>query len=155
MNEVTLPAWRLTVTLLVATALLSIVPRSLNAQAADVTAEAQTALTVVFEALRSGDPNKVMPLLAPEFQVVRSDGAAYNKEQYLKRSIPKIVGRFSFDDLVVTRNAEIVVTRMRLNIQERVDGKQAKSGAPQLIVFRITPQGWQVVAAANFAELTE
>jgi hypothetical protein len=34
-----------------------------------------------------------------------------------------------------------------------VDGRQAESGAPQLIVFRLTPQGWQVVAAANFARL--
>jgi hypothetical protein len=155
MNEVILRVRKLTIALWLAIAVLSVGPRSLIAQQADVTAEAQKALTAVFEALRSGDQNKVGPLLAPEFQIVRSNGAAYDKEQYLAQSIPKIEGQISFDDLVVTRNAEIVVTRMRLKIRERLDGKRAESGAPQLIVFRVTPRGWQVVAAANFAKLTE
>jgi Domain of unknown function (DUF4440) len=155
MNEVIVRVRKLTVALLLAIAFLSVGSRSLIAQQADVTAEAQKALSAVFDALSSGDPNKVRPLLAAEFQVVRSNGAAYDKEQYLAQSIPKIEGRISFDDLVVTRNADIVVTRMRLKIRERIDGKLAESGAPQLIVFRVTPRGWQVVAAANFAKLTE
>jgi hypothetical protein len=82
-----------------------------------------------------------------------ANGAAYDKEQYLAHSIPKIEGEIAFDDLVVTRNADIVVTRMRLKIREHLDGKRAESGAPQLIVFRVTPHGWQVVASANFAKL--
>jgi Domain of unknown function (DUF4440) len=154
MNEVILPVRKLTIALLL-TILLSIFPKSLIAQETGLTTEAQKALSILFDALRSGDPNKVRPLLAPEFQVVRSNGAAYDKEQYLTQSIPKIEGQLSFDNLVVTRNADIVVTRMRLKIQERLDGKRAESGAPQLIVFRVTPQGWQVVAAANFAKLTD
>jgi hypothetical protein len=139
--------------ILLAMALLGMWPQVPAAQEADLTADARRNLSLLFEALRSGDPNKVGPFLAPEFQVVRSNGAAYDKEQYLTHSIPKIEGQVSFDDLVVTRNADIVVTRMRLKIQERLDGKQAESGAPQLIVFRVTPHGWQVVAAANFAKL--
>jgi len=138
---------------LLAAALLGIWPQIAAAQTADLTADARRNLSILFEALRSGDPNQVRPFLAPEFQVVRSNGAAYDKEQYLAHSIPKIEGQISFDDLVATRNADIVVTRMKLKIQERLDGRQAESGAPQLIVFRVTPSGWKVVAAANFAKL--
>jgi len=141
--------------LLLSAALFSVWPHTSSAQGSALTAEARKALTVLFEALRSGDPNKVRPLIAPEFQVVRSDGAAYDKEQYLRQSIPKIEGQLAFDELIVTRNADIVVTRMKLKVQERLDGKRAESGAPQLIVFRVTPQGWQVVAAANFAKLLD
>lgn len=146
---------KLLTALLVTVALLSVWPYSSNAQGPDLTAEARRALTVLFDALRSDDPNKVGPLLAPEFQVVRSDGAGYDREQYLRLSIPKIEGQPSFDDLVVTRNGDIVVTRMKLNIAERINGKRAESGSPQLIVFRLTPEGWRVVAAANFAKLLD
>jgi hypothetical protein len=89
----------------------------------------------------------------PRVSAAQDADAAYDKEQYLKHSIPRIEGPISFDDLVATRNGDIVVTRMRLKIRERLDGRQAESGAPQLIVFRVTPQGWQVVASANFAKL--
>lgn len=155
MNKAIFLSQKLLPALLVAVALLSIWLSSSNAQGSDLTVEARKALTVLFDALRSGDPNKVSPLLAPEFQVVRSDGAGYDKEQYIKLSIPKIEGQPSFDDLFVTRNGDIVVTRMKLNITERLDGKRAESGAPQLIVFRVTLEGWRVVAAANFAKLLD
>ena len=154
-DNVIWPAQKLAYAVFLVTALLSIWPHPLNAQERAPVAEARKALSVLFDALRSGDPNKVRPLLAPEFQVVRSNGASYDKEQCLAQSIPKIDGQPSFDDLVVTRNADIVVTRMRLKIQERLDGKRAESGAPQLIVFRVTSQGWQVIAAANFAKLLD
>ena len=111
------------------------------------------ALIALFDALQSGDAGRVEPLLAPEFQVVRSDGRGYEKQQYLRQSIPKILRPPTFEDLIVTRNSDIVVTRMKLHIDEEIDGKGVESGAPQLIVFRITQQGWQVVAAANFARL--
>ena len=124
-----------------------------KAQEPDLTRQARQALTTLFDALRSGDINQVDPLLAPEFQVVRSDGGAYDKRQYMKYSIPKIQKPPTFHDLVVTRNSEIVVARMRLQIEEQIDGKLAESGAPQLIVFRVTRRGWEVVAAANFARL--
>ena len=153
-NNAIFPVQKFAHALLLATA-LGIWPHSLNAQEPELTSEAHKALSILFDALRSGEPNKVRPLLAPEFQVVRSNGAAYDKEQYLTQSIPQIEGQPLFDDLVVTRNADIVVARMKLKIQERLDGKRAESGAPQLIVFRVTSQGWQVIAAANFAKLLD
>ena len=123
------------------------------AQKSDLEAEARQALSKLFDALASGDPEKVRPFLAPEFQLVRASGAAYDREQYLAGGIPKISSKPIFDNLFVTRNGDIVVTRMRMRIEETLDGKKAESDAPQLIVFRVTPDGWQVVASGNFAKL--
>lgn len=125
--------------------------------AADDTAalggEAQKTLQAVFAALMTGDPEKVRPFLAPEYQVQRSDGKGYDKESYLALSIPKIAAMPTFRDLAITRNGDIVVVRLMIEIEETINGKVADRVSPQLMVFRITPEGWQVVAAANFARL--
>jgi hypothetical protein len=120
---------------------------------ATLEAEAQKALTTVFAALMTGDPEKVRPLLAPEYQVQRSDGKGYDKAAYLALSIPKIAAMPTFRDLAITRNGEIVVVRLMLEIEETIEGKVADRVSPQLMVFRISPDGWQVAAAANFARL--
>ena len=135
--------------------LFCLTPQSVTAEEFNLEAEARRALTDVFDALTAGDPERVRPLLAPEFQIVRSDGAVYDKEQYLARSIPHIASKPVFNDLVVTRNRDIVVTSMRLQIEEFLDGRKAESNAPQLIIFRVTPDGWQVVAAGNFAKIED
>ena len=44
-------------------------------------------------------------------------------------------------------------SRMRLEVDEIIDGKKAENNAPQLIVFRVSGNVWQVIAAANFARL--
>jgi hypothetical protein len=124
-----------------------------RASDADLVAEVHGKLVEVFDALATGDPAKVAPLLAPEFQVLRSDGGGYGKEDYLARSIPNIRNMPVFRDLVVTRNEDIVVVRLILEIDEVIDGKQGSARSPQLMVFRVGPEGWQVVAAANFSRL--
>ena len=121
--------------------------------AAALEADALRALEAVFAALMTGDPEQVRPFLAPEYQVQRSDGVGYAREAYLARSIPKIEQMPTFRDLAGTRNGDIVVVRLMLEIDETINGKVAARVSPQLMVFRITPGGWQVVAAANFARL--
>jgi ketosteroid isomerase-like protein len=129
------------------------VPPVTPSAAADLEAEARQALEQVFEALASGDAARVRPYLAPEFQILRSDGAGYHKEAYLAQSIPKIESEPVFSNIVATRNGDIVVVRMQIEIEEHIDGKKAESVFPHMIVFRVTPDRWQVVAAANFAKL--
>jgi hypothetical protein len=114
--------------------------------------EAQQQLKKLFVALGSGNPSQVEPLLAPEFQLVRADGSSYNKSEYLKRSIPKILTIPEFTDLIATRNKDTVVVRLRLVVRELINGKEVQSGSPQLFVFRTYPDGWKVVASANFAQ---
>ena len=116
-------------------------------------AEAQKTLQTIFAALMTGDPEKVRPFLAPEYQVQRSDGKGYDKVAYLALSIPKIAAMPTFRDLAITRNGDIVVVRLMIEIEETINGKVAERVSPQIMVFRITPDGWQVVAAANFARL--
>lgn len=116
------------------------------------TSEAQQHLRQLFDALASGDPKRVGPMLAPEFQLVRADGSAYNKDEYLRRSIPKILTTPEFADLVVTRHGASVVVRLKLIVREYLNGREAQSGSAQLFVFRIQPDGWKVVASANFAQ---
>jgi Domain of unknown function (DUF4440) len=125
------------------------------AQDAGLEAEARQALTTVFDALMSGDRAKIDPLLAPEFQIVRSDGATYNKHDYLLKSLPHIDSVPVFSNVVATRNGDIVVVSLELQVEEYLDGKKAESRFPHLIVFRVTPTGWQVVASANFAKLKD
>lgn len=138
---------------IVAFAAASVLGGAIADDNAALEAEAQEALRSVFAALMTGDPEQVRPYLAPEYQVQRSDGKGYDKEQYLALSIPKIATMPTFRDLAITRNGDIVVVRLMLEIEETIEGKVAERVSPQLMVFRIMPGGWQVVAAANFARL--
>jgi len=123
------------------------------AEESQLVADARANLTRLFEALRSGSPEAVRPWLAPEFQVMRSDGVGYERESYLAKSIPRIAAAPRFEGLVATRNLDLVVVRVWLLVDETIDGRRARSGSPQLFVFRVGRVGWQVVAAANFAPL--
>lgn len=138
---------------IVAFAAASVLGGAIADDNAALEAEAQEALRSVFAALMTGDPEQVRPYLAPEYQVQRSDGNGYDKEQYLALSIPKIATMPTFRDLAITRNGDIVVVRLMLEIEETIEGNVAERVSPQLMVFRIMPGGWQVVAAANFARL--
>jgi hypothetical protein len=116
------------------------------------TEQARQQLKKLFFALASGNPKQVEPLLAPEFQLVRADGSSYNKSDYLKQSIPKILTIPEFTDLVATQHKDSVVVRLRLVVRELINGQEVQSGSPQLFVFRISSDGWKVVASANFAQ---
>jgi hypothetical protein len=125
-----------------------------SARARDELVDAtRTALTNLFRALATGDPDRIRPLLSPEFQVLRSNGVGYDRDAYIAGSIPHIMSEPKFNELFVTRNGSIVVCRMKLDINEIIDGKKVESNAAQLIVFKVSGAEWQVVAAANFARL--
>jgi Domain of unknown function (DUF4440) len=123
--------------------------------AADVDLEAATvkALDTVFGAIASGDASQIEPLLAPEFQVQRSDGVGYDKSAYVGLALPKIAIAPTYTDISVTRNDDIVVARFMLDVVETIRGRETERVSPQLMVFRVTPDGWQVVAAANFSAI--
>jgi hypothetical protein len=145
--------WLRTLAFILITALAAVTSGARGDDTAALEADARAALSAVFAALMTGDPEQVRPFLAPEYQVQRSDGKGYDKEAYLALSIPKIAAMPAFRDLAITRNGDIVVVRLMIEIEETINGKVAGRVSPQLMVFRITPDGWQVVAAANFARL--
>ncbi|MCX8520311.1 MAG: DUF4440 domain-containing protein [Rhodoferax sp.] len=116
-------------------------------------ARAQQELTALFKALGSGNTHTIAPHLAPEFQIVRSNGAVYDKAAYLERSIPVIHTTPQFRNLRVTGQGDIRVVSFNLEVQEQINGNTVENLAPQLIVFRDIGTRWVVVASANLAKL--
>lgn len=117
--------------------------------------QAQQALESLFKALASGDKQTIAPYLAPEFQIVRSNGAVYDKSAYLERSIPVIRTTPRFRNLRVTGQSDIRVVTFNLEVDEVIEGRTVENLAPQLIVFRVQADRWVVVATANLAKLSQ
>jgi hypothetical protein len=114
--------------------------------------EALKALDPWIDAIVSGDPATVEKVLAPEFQVLRSDGSGHEKSSYLK-AIPRQRVRPKISDIVATRSGDVMVVRYRLETDQTVQGRDVKGISPRLSVFRRTAGLWLISAHANFAAL--
>lgn len=128
---------------------------SSSAMAADnVTDTARTLVASFVEAVIAG-PDKVAPLLAPEYQIMRSNGVGYDRTQYINRGAATVRAQrdYSFDDVVVTAADNIMVVRYFLRIEETIDGKNITRRAPRLTVFRKIGADWKITAHANFAQV--
>jgi ketosteroid isomerase-like protein len=115
--------------------------------------EAKKAVESWVGAVASGDANAVRAVLAPEFQIVRSDGSAHGFEGYLAGGMAKIENVPGIADLVVTGYGDQMIVRYALTLEGSVDGKHMEDKAPRLTVFRRKNDAWLVVAHANFAKL--
>ena len=112
--------------------------------------EALKALDPWVDALFAGDPVKVEKVLAPEFQILRSDGSGHDKTSYLK-SLPQQRIRPQFSDIVATGTDDVMVLRYRIETDLTVEGKDVKGVSPRLSVFRREAGVWLICAHANFA----
>lgn len=115
-------------------------------------AAARAVLDPWAEALVSGDPARVAEFLAPEFQVLRSNGVGHSKADYLLQ-LPQKARRNVFSDIVATRAGEVMVLRYLSKAEETIEGKAVQGVAPRLSVFRREGGRWLMVAHANFAPL--
>lgn len=89
--------------------------------------------------------------LAPEFQIVRSNGISATKAEYLS-DLPD-VSSFQQSDFVVTRHGDSLVVRNSAVVDVVVDEQQsAGTSAPRLSTFRKDPRTgtWRMVAHGNF-----
>jgi hypothetical protein len=123
-----------------------------NAQAPVSQEDALKALDPWIDAIVSGDPAVVDKVLAPEFQVLRSDGSGHDKASYLK-NLPQQRVRPKFSNIVSTGGADVMVVRYSLETDQTVQGKDVKGIAPRLSVFRRVAGGWLISAHANFSAL--
>ena len=99
--------------------------------------------------LEAKDLNGLQRFLSPAFQLQRADGTYANKAEYLRK--PAIVESHEIDNVRATRVDGIIVTRFDLVVDATIDGKpQSTAPAPRLAIFRKGPDGWQLVAYANF-----
>jgi hypothetical protein len=115
--------------------------------------EALAGLDPWADALATGDPAKVAKVLAPEFQIVRSNGSAHDKTSYLT-ALPKQRIRSKFSDIVATGAGDIMVLRYQIETDQTIEGKEVKGIAPRLSVFRNVKGRWLISAHANFSALT-
>ncbi len=115
--------------------------------------EAGKAVAAWVAAVTSGDKSAVAALLAPEFQIVRDNGVAYDRAQYLASGLPRIAAPPPVSELVATGAGDAMVVRYVLAIDATVGGKPMQARAPRLTVFRSVGDKWLVSAHANFAAI--
>lgn len=127
---------------------------NLGQGAGAVAAEAEQALQAFFDATYSQDPAQVRALLAPEFQLARSDGTGFLGAAYADH-LPTFTQRATVSDVVASGYGDLLVVRYRVAIGLVIDGKQAEAVSPRLTVFRRQGERWLVVAHANFARLEQ
>ena len=123
-----------------------------NAAAKISPEEALKALDPWADALFSGDPAAIEKVLAPEYQILRSDGTGHDKESYLK-SLPKQSIRSQFSDIVATGTGDLMVLRYRIETDQTIEGKEVQKISPRLSVFRKEAGHWLICSHANFAAL--
>lgn len=114
--------------------------------------QAHEALDPWLDALVTGDPAVVATVLAPEYQILRSDGSGHDKASYLN-ALPKHMVRPKFSDIVATGDGNVMVIRYRIETDQIVEGKTVTGISPRLSVFRLENGRWLISAHANFAPL--
>lgn len=115
-------------------------------------AQALAALDPWADALFGGDPVQVASVLAPEYQIVRSDGTGFGKEDYLT-TLPKQATRSQFRDIVATAHDNVMVIRYVIITDQTIEGQAVEAVSPRLSVFRKDGDRWLLASHASFAKL--
>ncbi|MDZ4736930.1 MAG: nuclear transport factor 2 family protein [Rhodospirillaceae bacterium] len=115
-------------------------------------ATARAALDPWADALASNNPAAVEKVLAPEYQIVRSDGTGYSKTEYLT-VLPTQNARSRFRDIVATGNHDLMVLRYVIETDQTIADQPVQAISPRLSVFRKEGEGWLLVAHASFAKI--
>ena len=120
----------------------------------DPAAAGKTAVDTWVGTVASGDATALGRILAPEFQIVRSDGTAYDAEAYLQSELPRFPEPPEIGSLVVTGYGDHLVARYEITSQVTIGGEQEMRYGPRITVFRKGPDGtWLVVSHANLAAI--
>ncbi len=121
----------------------------------DPAAAGRTAVDSWVGAVAAGDTAALAKILAPEFQIIRSDGTAYDTTAYLQSELPHFPEPPKIGSLVVTGYGGYLVARYEIVSEVTLGTETEMRYGPRLTVFRKGPDGtWLVVAHANLAALT-
>lgn len=130
---------------------VSLIPVAASASSA-TEVDARGAILAWLDALASHDPAAVAKVLAPEFQIQRSDGNGFDAVSYLS-NLPSFKGKPEIKELAFSANGDVMVTRYTLILDQKIGSKSVQSVAPRLSVFRRQGKGWLILAHANFAQI--
>ncbi len=123
--------------------------------ASDPEAAGKAAVEAWVGAVAEGDKTALGKILAPEFQIIRSDGTAYDMASYLQSELPHFPEAPAFASLVVTGYGDYLVARYEITSKIMLGGEEELRYGPRLTVFRKGGGGtWLVVAHANLASIT-
>ena len=122
-------------------------------RAQDLQAEGKAAVDAWIAAVVSGDAHTIDAILAPEFQIVRADGTAYDKAAYVASNLPRFPEAPAYDQLVVTGDGGRLVARYQITTNIDIGNEVMHRFGPRLTVFRKDGDAWLVVAHANFATI--
>jgi len=123
---------------------------SLALSAPAFAADADDAVKAWLDALASNDAAAVTAVLAPEFQVQRSDNRGFTREEYLAGGRTRQVKPPVARDLIATEADGVLVVRYVMEVEQIADGKTIVGAAPRLTVFRKVDGRWLVVAHAAY-----
>jgi ketosteroid isomerase-like protein len=113
-------------------------------------ADADDAVKAWLDALASNDAATVTAVLAPEFQIQRSDGRGFTRDEYLAGGRTRQVKPPVARDLVASEADGLLVVRYKMDVEQLADGKSIVGEAPRLTVFRKVDGRWLVVAHAAY-----
>ncbi|MEI7599374.1 MAG: nuclear transport factor 2 family protein [Aestuariivirga sp.] len=130
----------------------ALIPATVGAAGGAGEVDARAAILGWLDALASHDAATVAKVLAPEFQIMRSDGSGYDSTNYLA-NLPKFNGEPEIMELAFGANGDLLVARYNLKLEQKIGDKPVQSLAPRLSVFRKDAAGWLIVAHANFAQI--
>ena len=133
-------------------AALAAIRAGARAATAATETEALEALNPWADALFSGDPAQVEKVLAPEYQILRSDGTGYLKADYLN-VLPKQKMRSKFSNIIATAAGDVLVIRYTIETDQTIHGQPVQGLGPRLSVFRKEAGVWLMSAHANFSKI--
>lgn len=122
------------------------------AAAAVPEADAAAAINRFLGALFSGDAAKVDAVLAPSFQIMRSDGSSFDKTSYLN-ALPKTISLPVISNLKVTSDGDHFVASYVVTSDQTIDGQPVEAVSPRLSVYEKSGDEWLIVSHANFARI--
>ena len=94
------------------------------------------------------DTDALDALLAPDYQLVRSDGTRATKEEYLAE--PATVDTYAINNVKGTATGNTLVVSFDLTIEEEINGQQISETAPRLGSFVWDGEDWLLLSWANF-----
>ncbi|MBL4908045.1 MAG: nuclear transport factor 2 family protein [Sneathiella sp.] len=112
---------------------------------------AETLLISFFNTAAQTDSAAMAALLAPEFQMLFSNGLGFNYEEMLELidNDVSLSTDFEFSEINATAADNIIVIRYSAKVNDTHSRRKTTQWAPRLTIFRNINEKWKIVAHVN------